>query len=264
MELNPIFSDDRDECLAHYGVLGMKWGVRNAETLRKYEGGNGRSRSRNGFYRNADGSLTNRGKKRQARRDKMVEYEQATIKRGKRDQADAKKAVSDINKNGAKSKYVKDLYNNDPDFQEGLVDIQDKGRDLWDDGLGKQRPLSSLSKETQKTIADRAKKHYSFDLNFDSSRHEKIIDNVKNTPINKRSYAEALHRENAIRGGAAIAGAVLPVAGSLATSKLTGRSAKETIGKAAVTAVFVSPWTAVGGFASAPNISDKYYKKHVQ
>lgn len=38
MELNPIFSDDRDECLAHYGVMGMKWGVRNAETQRKYAG----------------------------------------------------------------------------------------------------------------------------------------------------------------------------------------------------------------------------------
>ena len=25
--------------LEHYGVMGMKWGVRNAETLRKYEGG---------------------------------------------------------------------------------------------------------------------------------------------------------------------------------------------------------------------------------
>lgn len=39
MELNPIFSDDRDEYLEHYGVLGMKWGVRNAETLAKYSRG---------------------------------------------------------------------------------------------------------------------------------------------------------------------------------------------------------------------------------
>jgi len=26
MELEVIFSDDRDECLEHYGVKGMKWG----------------------------------------------------------------------------------------------------------------------------------------------------------------------------------------------------------------------------------------------
>ena len=38
MELRPIFEDD-SEYLEHYGVLGMKWGVRNAETLRKYAGG---------------------------------------------------------------------------------------------------------------------------------------------------------------------------------------------------------------------------------
>lgn len=41
MELVAIFSDDRDEALAHYGVKGMHWGVWNAETARKHAGSKG-------------------------------------------------------------------------------------------------------------------------------------------------------------------------------------------------------------------------------
>lgn len=37
------FSDDRSEWLEHHGVKGMKWGVRNSDTLRKYSGPTGNS-----------------------------------------------------------------------------------------------------------------------------------------------------------------------------------------------------------------------------
>lgn len=37
-----MIEDHEDDYLEHYGVQGMKWGVRNAETLRKYAGAKGR------------------------------------------------------------------------------------------------------------------------------------------------------------------------------------------------------------------------------
>lgn len=36
METNFYFDSDREAYIKHYGIPGMKWGVRNAETLRKY------------------------------------------------------------------------------------------------------------------------------------------------------------------------------------------------------------------------------------
>lgn len=40
MELR--YNTDDDSYLMHYGVMGMKWGVRNAETLRKYGSAKGK------------------------------------------------------------------------------------------------------------------------------------------------------------------------------------------------------------------------------
>lgn len=78
--------------LMHYGVLGMKWGVRR--------------------YRNADGTLTSAGKKRDARwakhnpgkaeravklRDSVIESKKAAIARAKKDlEVDQKQASKDL------------------------------------------------------------------------------------------------------------------------------------------------------------------------
>ncbi len=69
----------------HYGVKGMKWGVRR--------------------YQKADGSLTAAGEKKQASRDRDVEISKRKISQYKKEQAYYKKQLADLNKNGYKSKY---------------------------------------------------------------------------------------------------------------------------------------------------------------
>ena len=46
MEYLITFEDGSDGYLSHHGVMGMKWGVRNAETQAKYAGGHGRAERR--------------------------------------------------------------------------------------------------------------------------------------------------------------------------------------------------------------------------
>ena len=53
------FDDDGEDCLAHHGIKGMKWGVRR--------------------YQNEDGSLTNAGKNRYIKPDSSI-YEEARNK----------------------------------------------------------------------------------------------------------------------------------------------------------------------------------------
>ena len=65
MELNPIFSDDRDECLAHYGVPGMKWGVRHdrPRTGRRFSRGNVSAKTKTTRKNNEKFHLTDKQKK---------------------------------------------------------------------------------------------------------------------------------------------------------------------------------------------------------
>lgn len=237
---------DTSAALSHYGVLGMKWGVRR--------------------YQNKDGSLTAAGKKRQQRRDETVATQKRWIDEYEKDQKYAQNALSDIRKKGSNSKFVRDMYENG-DFQEGLVDHKTKsGGSFFNEKTGEIKPFDKLSKADKKYIVERVKEVHSrdADLSWQINRSKKIIENVSKTPINKRSYSEATLTDTRVQKGYAIAGAILPVVGSIAMSKLSGNDSYTTAKRAVKAALLYSPIGAGVAALNAPDIQGQYYNKYIK
>ena len=104
--------------LKHFGIPGMKWGVRR--------------------FQNPDGSLTPEGKRRYER---LVSHQKDYEERSK----DAQKKISDLEKRGSKSKYYKDQkyndeygydYDHDIDFRSveeyiSALQVSKEGYDSW-------------------------------------------------------------------------------------------------------------------------------------
>ncbi len=95
MEYKFTFTDG-SEAIAHYGVLGMKWGVQNAETLRRYQNSGSAKRARKKMDATSDRlaiAVKNNDKKRASRYSRTLAVQQTKyhVKEAKKGGDDALK-----------------------------------------------------------------------------------------------------------------------------------------------------------------------------
>lgn len=99
-----------EDYLMHYGIKGMKWGVRR--------------------YQNADGTLTAKGEKRLAKneayRDKLVKKAQKKADKNKSKAAEAEYNVKDLKKRGTKSQAYRDWKESEDTWREYEYESKNK------------------------------------------------------------------------------------------------------------------------------------------
>lgn len=128
---NYILTSDGE--LYHYGVKGMKWGVRR--------------------YQNPDGSLTAKGKKRLAKneayRDKLVKKSQKRIDRYNQWESEAKANIDDLKKYGKNSATYKRW--KDEEYVKRESDYEERNKIKGPDGT---EYVKRYSKSGKKIIDD--------------------------------------------------------------------------------------------------------------
>lgn len=190
------------DVIAHFGIKGMKWGVRR--------------------YQNSDGSLTNAGKKRRAQLDSYIKDETKDYKRSKKQLDEANRDLADLKKNGVKSEaYKRELAarqrNNAMYRREGM-----RGKELA------EFTQSTDSKSVLKGATEAARSRQAR-YSRESTQIQKGINLLKKADLSDKTYMDITKDSYHRSKGRSMVGIAM-VAGGLGTSLLGGSLATKAIG----------------------------------
>lgn len=122
------YSVYNDECLMHYGVIGMKWGVRR--------------------YQNKNGSLTPEGKRRYSKFEKQAKEDAAKL-----DTALVENAKASLNYQTSGKQYMHVDENGKP-ITGNIIRIANKGDDIIERKADKSLKVYNSIKESMKKKYD--------------------------------------------------------------------------------------------------------------
>jgi len=196
--------------LYHHGVKGMRWGVRR--------------------YERRNGTLTRRGRKRQAVRDE----------------------------------YIRKLESNSDSYRRTIEDqkayLKKSDDEIYRDTFGNDKPRDNDFKNKKEAV-NWARKDVHDAIRMNQShikRNTKIQEHIRNTSLNKKSIVEAKATEKRIKRGARVTTAILGTSMTVAAALAD----KDNAGKAIVKGMLTTGVATLVMGSAGSMYTDDWEKKH--